>query len=1002
MKEVIDRTGVGALFTDILHVFVMVTLAVSPLYETLSRYPEFFIAHYSGVADMAALAAISLIVPISAVAALEAALYFVSARARAVFHLSIMAALAALALLPVAKWVFIGVGDALVLSAAALASVIFAWAYARTRLHALVSLASPAAALVPLIFLFNSPIYRVGLPAQAGTGQTAAAVSRTPVIIAVFDELPASTLMDANRRIDPALFPNFSALAEDSLWFRNASTVHAETIYSIPAILTGRYPDGRTHLPKLSDHPENLFTLLGPSGYELKAMECCTRLCPEELNRIAKPPFSGRVPGLLSDAWYVYLNLIAPPRLSASLPAVNLWWQGFAAARGKGFENPQFQRGKTFRRFIASIEGPGSPALYFIHLNLPHSPWVYYPSGRRYPNAHASTHIPGLTNDGWTQDEGPVIQAFQRHILQTQYTDRLLGELIAKLKETGLYERSVIVVTADHGVSFRPGDHSRSITATNYADILSVPLLIKTPGLKGGVVSDRNARTIDMLPTLADALRITVPWRVDGVSLLDEKAPEPQEKVIYNGPMVRGELNRRYVFGPRLEGIYETLERKLSIFGADPFRVGPYREMVGQAVSQFLKRETTAVRIAYNIAAREESSPGDMIARGHLSGVARNLGHEPVHLAVSVNGVIRALTRSERPAGGEGSFSVILPDTAFAQGRNSIETFLVTGPGSLVRLSDTPYHLEKEGSGEVIVLRDQDGGELKRIPVSHASMLGVIEYAETPDDKLSFLERFEDDSIMFYGWAGDPKLSACADLILVYVDGRFYAEIVPRKNYVLRPEIGKSRGLPADCGFHFGIPLEAAAGPTGRDAEIRVFALTPRGYATELNYHYGYKWGPGSESGKSALSRIRAPVAEIPPIVSGVVEGWLDLAEEYEVSGKDKNFVKRMVYFSGWAVDLRNEEVPERIMIFADSRLILSGRTTHFRSDIVEGSGKRGFEKSGFELSVPATAIPDGAAVRLFAVTKNNLAGELKYYKGYRWDLATVAQKGPRHNEVLR
>ena len=98
--------------------------------------------------------------------------------------------------------------------------------------------------------------------------------------------------------------------------------------------------------------------------------------------------------------------------------------------------------------------------------------------------------------------------------------DRLLGELLARLKSAGLFDSALVIVTSDHGASFRPGELMREVTDTNAADILAVPLIVKLPRSTGSApsvrIDDRPAETIDILPTVADVLGITMPWHVDG------------------------------------------------------------------------------------------------------------------------------------------------------------------------------------------------------------------------------------------------------------------------------------------------------------------------------------------------------------------------------------------------------------------------------------------------------------------------------------------------------
>ncbi len=50
------------------------------------------------------------------------------------------------------------------------------------------------------------------------------------------------------------------------------------------------------------------------------------------------------------------------------------------------------------------------------------------------------------------------------------YLDRFVVQLLERLDETGLYDRSLVIVTADHGISFRPGGWKRHADATNVAE----------------------------------------------------------------------------------------------------------------------------------------------------------------------------------------------------------------------------------------------------------------------------------------------------------------------------------------------------------------------------------------------------------------------------------------------------------------------------------------------------------------------------------------------------
>jgi len=81
---------------------------------------------------------------------------------------------------------------------------------------------------------------------------------------------------------------------------------------------------------------------------------------------------------------------------------------------------------------------------------------------------------------------------------EVKYVDRWVGELLAGLKSSGLWDRSLIVITADHGEElFDHGDfeHGHSM----HCEVLRVPLLVKWPK---GVTADRRIRQTVGLPSL--------------------------------------------------------------------------------------------------------------------------------------------------------------------------------------------------------------------------------------------------------------------------------------------------------------------------------------------------------------------------------------------------------------------------------------------------------------------------------------------------------------------
>ena len=143
---------------------------------------------------------------------------------------------------------------------------------------------SVAVVVTPALFLLKPGIRSLVTGRSAGHTQIPAAHGTSmaaPVVLVIFDELPLLSLLDANRQIDAVHYPNFSALARDGVWFRNATTVSDFTRWAVPSIVSGKYPR-RSTLPSAVDHPDTLFTLLGRT-HRLEVSEPLTELCPPEL-----------------------------------------------------------------------------------------------------------------------------------------------------------------------------------------------------------------------------------------------------------------------------------------------------------------------------------------------------------------------------------------------------------------------------------------------------------------------------------------------------------------------------------------------------------------------------------------------------------------------------------------------------------------------------------------------------------------------------------------------
>ena len=123
------------------------------------------------------------------------------------------------------------------------------------------------------------------------------------------------------------------------------------------------------------------------------------------------------------------------------------------------------------------------------HALLPHGPWVYLPDGRM-SRPPGSELLPGMQTIPGFYDDYLRHHNEQRQLLQLGFADRLLGRLIARLKREGIYDDTLIVVTADHGFAWKVGvDTRRSVSLSNVDELGSVPMIVKRPGQHAGRVS---------------------------------------------------------------------------------------------------------------------------------------------------------------------------------------------------------------------------------------------------------------------------------------------------------------------------------------------------------------------------------------------------------------------------------------------------------------------------------------------------------------------------------
>jgi hypothetical protein len=466
----------------------------------------------------------------------------------------------------------------------------------------------------------------------------ASAPAKPHAVLLIMDEFPSDSLLDERGGVDPVRYPNFAALAGDSTWFRNGYSIYDSTTKAVPLILDGMWPRPGTS-PDRGGHPRSVFDVFARRGYRIVASEEASALCPPRMCQGAR----AHKPAIL-------------PRLNHGRPA-------------------------RFNRWVRSIDD-GRPTFWMKHLLLPHGPYIYLPSGAR-TRPEPRDLLPGMNTVPGFHDEFLTRHNEQRYLLQLGYTDRLLGRLLRRLKREGIYDDTLIVVVADHGILWRSGVETRRRALAGTAfELAPIPYFVKRPGQRRGRVSGAFARTLDVPSTIADVLGFPLGYRDDGRSAFSRAArrirrvtfPTRDFDAVVTVPGRRWKAQRR-----------GAVRRRLDQFGTGDLGslytgIGPNRGLIGReagSVARAAGGEARGALVKEQMFVNVRRSSG--VVPTQIAGHIENDGSgEPRDLAVAVNGRIEAVGRSFWLAGDPTEhFAFMVPEASLHDGRNTVEVFEV-------------------------------------------------------------------------------------------------------------------------------------------------------------------------------------------------------------------------------------------------------------------------------------------------------------------------------------
>ena len=355
-------------------------------------------------------------------------------------------------------------------------------------------------------------------------------------------------------------------------------------------------------------------------------------------------------------------------------------------------------------------------------------------------------------------------------------------------------------------------------------------------------------------------------------------------------------------------------------------------------------------------------------------------------LAVAVNGVIEAVTQNYEGPGG--SFTAMVPEAVFKPGSNQVEVFVISESEEGPSLASIPkkkkdalrYSLAQAASGapeEIIV--SPAGRTIRIVPGAVSGAVDVVQ-------RHAWLWH----TFVLSGWASDGAHREPADEGVVFVDGEadhYKPTVVSRSDLV---EGFKAPSL-EQAGFRVSLP----ASIFGRDSPpvVRVFAVSSKGVASELQYRSEYDDGCQKRRlGKQTAEEVDYSLAEgadglalkefiVSPsgstvrIVSGAMDGAVDAVRQQD----------ERTQISGWASDGSRRRPADQVAVFADGEAGHDRHTAVGRSDLVEGFKSPSLYQAGFDLVLPGYIFDRDPppVVRVFALSSTGVASELRYRPEY-------------------
>lgn len=345
------------------------------------------------------------------------------------------------------------------------------------------------------------PWFRARTEGDAAPPTGAKLVPDDPIVILLtIDSLRADVVADKKN---DKRFPNLAKLRNRSVWFTQARAPGSQTVYTLAELFMGRY------------YSQQYWT----------KHDGIRDLWPDDDETV-------RWPQLLTDAGVATVSYATTKWLVGEMGIV----RGFSEEE---FVEPEKTRysltSETFPRIFERLRSHEKGPLFI------------------YTHALDAHYTVSPVKKG---------KGKKRYLANLELVDDNLGKLVAEIDELGLKDRTIFIVSSDHGEAFGEHDtkHHRS---TVYEELLRVPLMVAGPGIAARKV-ETPVTVMDIGPTILDLFGQPTPGRIFGQSLvpfLEGKDPELTRPIL-----AEGRLKKALIFPDGWKAIVDDRHHTAEVF----------------------------------------------------------------------------------------------------------------------------------------------------------------------------------------------------------------------------------------------------------------------------------------------------------------------------------------------------------------------------------------------------------------------------------------------------